>query len=316
MTATRLALLLPLLAPGCNGTQASPQPAATAFDEARAWQDLLHLCNEIGPRRIATPGAEATREYLAAELKKLKGWTVENDPFVAVPPEGARRSGELEGVNVLARRAGTVEGELWFASHYDTFDLPGFVGANDGASSTAVLLELARCLAGEGPREGMSIVLVWFDGEERFPPEPWDDFTNSTFGSQHLVARLQQEKTLAAVRALVLLDMVGDADLGLMIESGHADPTIKKVLERAARTLGDEKLFAYPQSVKDDHIHFHRARVPVVDLIDFRFGPSNRWWHTLEDKPENCSAASLGRVGRLLLTALPELEQAFGGPKD
>jgi Zn-dependent M28 family amino/carboxypeptidase len=91
---------------------------------------------------------------------------------------------------------------------------------------------------------------------------------------------------------------------------------MKTIFERAARALEDEKLFAYPQSVKDDHIHFHRAGVPVVDLIDFRFGPGNRWWHTLEDKPENCSAESLGRVGRLVLAAMPELEQVFGGPEE
>ena len=315
-SAPLLALLLPLTA--CNGTQASSPPAVPAvFDEERAWKDLEFLCEEIGPRRIGTPGAQATRAWLQEELGKLDGWTVEIDDFTCEPPEGARRKGEIQGANVIARRRGTVEGELWICSHYDTFDKPNFVGANDAGSSTVVLLEFARQLAGEEKREGMDIVLVWFDGEEPFPPAPWHDDTNSTFGSRHAVAQLQEEgneDARAAVRAMILLDMVGDKDLNISIESS-SDRRLKAIFERTAFELGDKKLFGAPKPIKDDHIHFRDARIPACDLIDFSFGPGNSYWHTLEDTLDKCSAESLGRVGRLVLSALPALEAEFGGER-
>ena len=315
MSVRHSALLPLLLLAACNGTQASPQAASTEFDEERAWKDLIYLCEEIGQRRIGTPGAVKTRDYLQQEMGKLDGWAVEIEEFIAVPPEGARRSGEIAGANVLARLQGTEEGEIWIGSHYDTYDMPGFIGANDGASSTAVLLELARQLATDTPRTGMTIVLAWFDGEEKFPPLAWDNNTNSTFGSRHTVARLVEEERIRDVRALILLDLVGDKDLGLMVESNYVDQRIKRVLESAARARDDDKIFTAAQGVNDDHIHFHRERVPVVDLIDFRYGPNNRWWHTLEDTPENCSAESLGRVGRLILAALPEMQVEFAAGK-
>ncbi len=300
-----LLVLGPLLA-ACG--QPGPAVPLPDFDEARAFADLRHLVEEIGDRRIGTPGAEATRAYIRSQLEPL-GWVFEEDPFPVVPPEGARRKGEIQGVNLLARRPGTEPGEIWIGSHYDTFDLPGFVGANDGGSSTAVLLELGRQLAGRDPIEGPGITLVWFDGEEKFPPVAWDDKSNSTFGSRHLVERLRAEKRLDEVLALVLLDMVGDRDLALQVES-RSSGRLVRAFEAAAQDLGwvgRNAILAGTYELQDDHLHFIRASVPAIDLIDFRYGPSNRWWHTREDTLDKCSAASLGRTGRLVLATLPHL---------
>lgn len=318
-----LATLLTCLTLGfsaCGGTQAnqhgrqdpaSKEKGGPAFDEERAFEDLRYLCEEIGPRRIGTKGAQKTRAWLQEQFEDMEGWTVTEDAFLAQPPEGSRRKGEVEGVNILARRPGTEAGEVWIASHYDTFDLPGFVGANDAGSSTVVLLELARQLQGEGARNGQTIVLAWFDGEERFPPLKWDDFTNSTFGSRDLAERMKEEETIEDISALILLDMVGDAKLGVLKES-TSHPKLKSIMERTAASLDDPNLFVGQRDIKDDHIHFRRRNVPAINLIDFNYGPVNSYWHTKEDNLEHVSAESLGRIGRLVLAALPAVEKEFG----
>jgi hypothetical protein len=301
-----------LIQASCDGTRAGT-PAAiagpVAFDEQRAFADLQYLVATIGPRRIATPGAEQTRAYLRRQLEPM-GWTIEESKFDAIAPEGAQRKGTFAGVNVLARRAGTQPGEIWIASHYDTYDKPGFVGANDAGSSTALLLELGRQLGGSGPREGASLVLAFFDGEEKFPPLAWHDDTNSTFGSRHEAKRLKEARRQHEIRAFLLFDLIGDKDLGISIES-DSDAGLKRIFERTAHALGDKQLFVEPQQIKDDHMHFRRLGIPVTDLIDFKYGPNNVHWHENTDTLENVSAASLGRVGRLLLTALPEIEKSF-----
>ncbi len=301
-------LLLAAAAACCGQRTPAPSLPKTDFDAGRCFEDLRTLVEDIGVRRIGTPESARTRAFIRAQLKN-QGWRFEEDPFSCTPPEGARRKGTVQGVNLLARRAGTKPGEIWIAGHYDTYDLPAFLGANDGGSSTAILIELGRQLAGEGPRQGMGLVLCWFDGEESFSPIPWDDHTNSTFGSRHLAAKLQESGGLKAVRALLLLDMVGDKDLTLIHETGSTG-WLHDLLDKKARALGWPHLLAGgSQEIKDDHVPFRRLGVPAIDLIDFRYGPLNRFWHTREDTLDKCSAESLGKMGNLILAALPEIEK-------
>ncbi|MAW59441.1 MAG: hypothetical protein CMJ94_01255 [Planctomycetes bacterium] len=315
----RLALAALLLvacqaAPSCSGSNGSgtlppvPNQNELNFDQDRAWQDLTYLVETIGRRRIGTEGAQRTREYIRAELAKL-GWQFEEDVFQCEPPEGANRRGTVTGTNLIARWPGTVERELWIASHYDTFDRPKFVGANDGGSSTAVLIELGRQLAGEAgtPREGPGIALVWFDGEEPFYPVRWDDDTNSTFGSRHLAQRAVDEGFDEQILALVLLDMVGDKDLGLNVEQ-LSTPWLDQVFRQTATEMGQSSLIVGSREIKDDHRPFLRKGIPAIDLIDFNYpNISNRYWHTDEDTLDKCSPESLGLVGRLVLAALPRV---------
>ncbi|MDA0666312.1 MAG: M28 family peptidase [Planctomycetota bacterium] len=308
-----------LISPSCGDSQARAQTSveinlkngqAPDFDEERAFEDLRFLCEEIGPRRIGTKGLQQTTAWLQAQMAELEGWNVSLDTFKAQPPAGARRQAEVDGVNVLARRTGTEPGEIWICSHYDTYDYPGFVGANDAGSSTVVLLELARQWAGKEEREGQTLVLAWFDGEERFPPIPWQDFTNSTFGSRDLAERMFKEETIDGISALILLDMIGDAQLGVLKEQS-SDSMLKQIMERTAGVLGDPNLFVGQRDIQDDHIHFRRRNVPSINLIDFNYGPGNSYWHTREDNMEHVSAKSLGRIGRLILAALPAVEREF-----
>ncbi|MBC8327695.1 MAG: M28 family peptidase [Planctomycetes bacterium] len=303
-------LLLGACASGSCDQQASTPLTPPAFDRDRAWADLEHLVG-IGPRPMGTEALAETRRYLHQQLDGL-GWLVEEFPFTAKAPPGARRQGEFTGVNLLARRPGTEAGEIWIASHYDTYDLRGFLGANDGGSSTAVLLELARQLGGPEVRQGPTLVLAWFDGEEPFSEVAWDNATNSTFGSRHQVELLRKDDALRDLRAFILLDMVGDAKLGITLPE-ETDQRLERTFETAALELGYKLMFFERRPIRDDHLPFYKARVPVINLIDLKFGPglSNEWWHTAEDTLDKCSAASLGQVGEVVLAALPEVEKGF-----
>ncbi len=301
-----------LLAAACSQSEAGP-PAPPTFDQERAWADLEALV-AIGPRPMGTPELAEARAYLRAQVEP-HGWEIEEVRFTAVAPAGAKRHAngkEWEGVNLLARRPGTEPGEIWIASHYDTYDKRGFVGANDAGSSSAVLVELARQLGGTTPHEGPSLVLAWFDGEEPFSPVPWSNEDNSTFGSRHQVELLKEQGRIDQVRAFVLLDMVGDAKLGIT-PPRECDRRLLGLFETTAHQLGHKRLFFEKRDIRDDHVPFHRARVPVMNLIDLKFGPGlgNDWWHTTEDELSKCSADSLGTIGRLVLAVLPKIGDDF-----
>ncbi len=300
-------------APSCSSPEkpVAINPASISFDAERAFSDLEYLCNEIGARRIGTTGSTKTQQWLKQKIATIEGWTASSGEFTATAPKFARRKGEITGTNVFARREGTKPGEIWICSHYDTLDKPGFVGANDGGSSTVLLLELARQLQGSTPLPGMSIVMCWFDGEESFPPVPWNDNVNSTFGSRHVAYAKKDDGTLKDIRAFVLLDMVGDSQLGL-VKDTTSHSGLKNIFEQTARQLGDANIFVGQKKVSDDHIHFRKLGVPTIDIIDFNFGPANSYWHTNKDVLEYVSAESLARVGRLVLAALPSINLKFG----
>lgn len=304
---TLLLLALPFAISSCGENDLAPTLTPADFDAVRCFEDLRFLVEDIGARRIDTKESAQTRAYIQEQLAGL-GWEFRTDTFAATPPEGARRKGTVTGTNLLAYRPGTEEGSLWLCSHYDTFDRPKFVGANDAGSSTALLIELGRQLGGEGPRQGLGITLCWFDGEEPFYPIRWDDNTNSTFGSRHLSEKMKADGTLSSIKALVLMDMVGDKELGVLIES-MSTGWIARIFEQTAQGLGYHQLLIGRKEVKDDHRTFLRKGVPGIDLIDFHFGPANRFWHTNKDDLSTCSVESLKKIGTLVMTALPSLEE-------
>ena len=295
----------------CSFGQQEAKPLTPpSFDEARAWADLEHFVG-IGPRPMGSAALAEAREYIKAELKDY-GWLIEEVPFTATAPPGARRKGEHNGVNILARRPGSEAGEVWLASHYDTYDQRGFVGANDAGSSSAVLLELARQLGGPEVRSGPTLVLCWFDGEEPFSPVAWSNENNSTFGSRHQVELLKEADALSSIRAFILMDMVGDAKLGITLPE-ETDSRLESIFETTALRLGYKLMFFERRPIRDDHVPFYKARVPVINLIDLKFGTglSNEWWHTAEDQLEKCSPESMRKVGEVVLAALPKVEQEF-----
>jgi hypothetical protein len=285
------------------GAAAAQRPIS--FDAARAWRDLEHIVG-LGPRPSGSPALDRTREYLASELGKVgvRTWT---QPFVA-----ATALGPVSTTNLVAEIPGLRTDVVLFGGHYDTKFYPRFrfVGANDGASSTAVLLELARRLA-IGPRQ-YTVWVVFFDGEEERDPE---SNRGALHGSRYFVEALARSGQIGRVRAAVVVDMIGDRELDIRRDSGSAG-WLNEIVWTTAGRLGHGRHFLEETvSIEDDHVPFLRAGVPAALLIDYNYGrtPEGRgFWHTPEDTIDKLSPRSLGVVGDVLVNALPAIETSLG----
>jgi Zn-dependent M28 family amino/carboxypeptidase len=251
----------------------------------------------IGPRVAGTPANAAARQHLLKTLGALGIKAVEQ-PFTATTPQGA-----VKMVNIIATLPGTRPEKIILGSHFDTklFRDVRFVGANDGASSTAALLEIGRVLAAR-PQRPFTTELVFFDGEEAFVQ--WSD-TDGTYGSRYYVDAAKAAGALKSIRAFILLDMIGDKSLALRRET-NSTPWLTDIIWNTARRLGHQTHFiAEATAIEDDHIPFVQAGVPSVDLIDLEYTA----WHTANDTIDQISARSLQVVGDVVLAALPEIEQ-------
>lgn len=290
-------LLLLLAAP--YGVRAAG--TAQTFDGARAFGDLKRLV-DFGPRPAGSPALAEARRWIIQQLKPT-GAQVEEDSFTASTPVGS-----LPMTNIIAKFPGTQAKVVMVTGHYDTKREEGFrfLGANDGGSSAALLLELARVL--KGREHALTYWLVFFDGEEAVR-EQWTDEDN-TYGSRHLVQKLSSAGELGRIRAMILVDMIGDANLDIHREA-DSTPWLTDLVFTAAHRLGYTKEFLdSPNGIGDDHIPFVNAGVAAVDLIDFDYGPDNSYWHTEKDTVEHCSPLSLTIVGRVVLATLDDLEKS------
>ncbi len=283
----------------CAAATQSKAPAS-AFDSQRAFAHLRTLV-EMGPRVSGTPANARTRQYIITTLAAA-GITAVEQPFTAQTPLGP-----VAMANVIATLPGTRPERIIVASHFDTklFREFTFVGASDGGSSTGALLELGRVLAAQ-PR-AFTVELLFFDGEEAVVE--WSA-TDSTYGSRHYVQAAQAADTLRTIKALVLLDMIGDRHLNIRRES-QSTPWLSDIIWAAAARLGHQRHFLPERTpVEDDHLPFLRAGVPAVDIIDLDY-PA---WHTAADTLDNVSAESLQVVGDVVLAALPDIERHLGQP--
>jgi Zn-dependent M28 family amino/carboxypeptidase len=280
----------------------SPQLYAQGpFNGGRAFEDLKHLVS-FGPRPAGSTALAESRRWIISQLKQT-GAQVEEDSFTADTPLG-----QIPMTNVTAKFPGTQSKVVMVTGHYDTkrFDNFRFVGANDGASSAALLLELAGEL--QGRKHESTYWLVFFDGEEA-EREQWVDPDN-TYGSRHMVQELTADGELGRIRAMILVDMIGDAHLDIHREESST-PWLNDAVFSAAHRLGYEKEFLdSPTSVGDDHTAFLNAGVAAVDLIDFDYGPDNSYWHTDKDTVDHCSPVSLTIVGRVVVATLEDLEKS------
>jgi len=294
-----LAALTALLA--CAARPAPPpQPAASAptFDSARAFEDLKQQV-AFGPRPAGSPALQRTRDYIKRQLVAA-GLEPQEQPFDARTPAGT-----IHMVNIRATLPGQVQnrGRLVIGGHYDTklsHDFP-FVGASDGASSAAFLLELARAL--KGRTNPLPIELLFLDGEEAVNWN-WDDkTTDHTYGSRHYVQQAKQAGTTKDIKAFILVDMIGDRDLGIQRE-GYSTPWLTDAVWSAAKQLQRPEFLASVTPIEDDHLEFLAADIPSVDIIDLDY-PA---WHTAKDDLDHVSARSLQAVGDVVLAALPAIE--------
>lgn len=263
-----------------------------SFDSARAFEHLKALV-AIGPRAAGSEGAAKTRAYIRKELDAL-GLQVVEQPFDAQTPAGT-----IPMVNLIATVPGASPNRILFASHYDTkrFTEFSFVGANDSGSSTAFLLEFARVL--KARRNATTIELVFFDGEEAFGE--WE--TGNTWGSRHYVAAARRDGTLQRIKAMILVDMIGEKDPVFKRES-NSTPWLTDIIWSTARKLGRQEFVDAETPVEDDHIPFLEAGIPAVDIIDLEYP----YWHEAEDTIDKLSPQSLQAVADVVLAALPLIE--------
>ena len=276
---------------------------ATTFDGDHALQYVKDIV-KFGPRPLGTANHKKVEDYLDA---RLKGDAVEDDVFTADTPVG-----KFPVHNVIAKFPGTKDGIIIVASHYDT-NYPlrntAYVGANDGASSSALLLELAAELRGK-PHDGYSVWLVWDDAEEAMKPDTEMPFMDdSLYGITHLAEKWQADGTLKKVKAFLLADMIGDADLEVERDS-NSSPWLEDVVYEAATRLGYQShFFTRNNQVSDDHLPFMKRGVPCADLIDFTYGYNNVFWHTPQDTVDKLSPKSLQIVGSVILETIRLLDR-------
>lgn len=269
------------------------------IDAQRAFQYTKEV-TAFGPRYMGNENHKKLENYIIAHLK---GDEVESDSFTADTVEG-----KFPVRNIIAKYPGAKDGIIVIAGHYDT-NYPlrntGYVGANDGGSSTAILLEYANHLRGK-KRDGYSVWLVWTDGEEAV--RQWSD-TDSDYGSRHLAEKWEKDGTLKKIKAFVLMDMIGDADLDIIRET-NSTPWLLDLVYAAAQLYGYQSHFyALQGPIEDDHLPFLKRGVPCVDVIDLDYGYNNAYHHTPQDTMDKLSPRSLQIVGDTTMEAIRMIDR-------
>src|SRR5262245_10394726 len=290
-----LRLACPAYAVGQARSGQAAGAAAPAFDSGRAWEHLRQLV-AIGPRPSGSPAIEQTRKYIKDQLAAI-GLTATEQTWEEQTPIDRVRF-----VNLVATIPGARKERIVFAGHYDTklYREFRFVGASDGGSSAAFLLELARVL--KARKNPFTVELLFLDGEEARLPE-WSG-TDNTYGSRHYVEAGKRDSSLASLKALILVDMIGDRDLRIRRETNSTPWLTNLIWDAAKRLRLDNAFIAESTRVDDDHIPFLAAGVPSVDVIDLDYDA----WHTPKDTLDAVSARSLQTVGDVVLAALPGIE--------
>jgi peptidase M28-like protein len=288
--------------------QGMPEP----FDSNKAYEHLRQMVGH-GPRPSGSAALRETRAYITRQLSSY-GLTVEEQKFTAQTPKGP-----IEMINLITRLRGTRPERILITGHYDTKLLPKFVGASDGASSAAVLIELARVLKNRPHEYGYEF--VWFDGEEAVC-EGWDECSkpgapDNTYGSRYYVDAAKKANALTSIKAMILFDMIGARDLKLRRETDMSTPWLIDMFWSTAKKLGHGSTFVDDPGGGvggDDHEPFWKEKIPTLDIIDLVDYPQ---WHNMVccDDLNHVAARSLQIVGDVTLAALPDVEKKLMGGK-
>jgi glutaminyl-peptide cyclotransferase len=279
--------------------QSTDSGTLPSIDAARAMQYTREV-TAFGPRPMGSANHKKLEQYIYAHLK---GDQLVDDLFTADTPEG-----KFPVRNIIAKFSGTKDGIIVIAGHYDT-NYPlrnaGYVGANDGGSSTGLLLELANQLRGR-KRDGYSVWLLWTDGEEAV--KLWTD-SDSVYGSRHLAEEWQKDGTLRKIKAFLLEDMIGDADLNIDHEQ-QSTPWLEDLVYQAATRYGYQSyFFGRTLPIEDDHLPFLQRGVPSADLIDMNYGYNDVFHHTPQDTMDKLSPKSLQIAGSVILETVQMLDK-------
>jgi len=281
--------------------QSIPLELWTEFSGQRAMENA-RLQVECGPRAAGSPELAHARERITTALQ-ASGWNTELQQFTTPTPNGP-----VQMVNVIARfplesgnRAGLASQKVIVASHYDTklFRTISFVGANDGASSTGALLELARVLAMDPPLAAQ-VELVFFDGEEAV--QQFTE-TDGLYGSRYYATQLRDSGRAAQFTCGIVWDMIGDKDLTITLPIDSPKNLTVGILASANKLSCKNAFRIFERPMLDDHVPLNQiARIPSLDIIDFEYAP----WHTADDSLDKLSATSLQTIGAVTLHYLKQ----------
>jgi len=286
----------------------SPLSATGGFDGARAYEHVRQLV-EIGPRPPGSDGIHRAQGYIIGQLKSF-GCQVEEHDF-----HGSTPLGDVAMKNIVAKIPGTGSDIVLYTTHYDTLRMSNFVGADDGGSGTGLMLELARLFCVRKAKITTNVWIVFFDGEEA--QGQWTDKnsvqwtnTNSTYGSREMAASMALSGDLRHVKAMILADMIGPANLKIKRDTGSTGWLTDLIWATATR-LGYGNVFVNESTTVggDDHFSFIRRGVPGCDIIDFDIEPS--YWHTPQDTLDKVDPHSLAIVGHVFVETLSALEKKF-----
>ena len=285
-----------LLAAALSSARAQDLPQ---FDGKRAL-DYTRQFVAVGPRWIGSPGHAKAEAFLKTQFRRDQ---LEEDTFTTNTP-----AGPMEMHNFIVRFPGKKDGVIVLASHYETnYPLRDihYIGANDGGSTTGLLIEMANYLRGK-TLDGYSVWLLFTDGEEAI--KSWTD-ADSVYGSKHLAEKWQADGTLKRIKAFILADMLGDRDLDIQRDL-NSTPWLEDLIYQAASEYGWQSyFFENKTSDEDDHLPFVHRGVPCADLIDLDYGYNNAYWHTAEDTMDKLSAKSLTIAGDTILETIRLLDQ-------
>lgn len=273
--------------------------AQARFNGSKAYE-YARTFAEIGPRWPTGPGHAKAEAFIRNQFKHDQ---LEEDIFSANTPIGP-----VTLHNFIVRFPGKKDGIIVLGSHYET-NYPlrniNFVGANDGAATTGLLIGIGDQLRGK-KLDGYSIWLVFFDGEEAF--QHWSA-SDSTFGSRHLAAKWGGDGKLGHIKAFILADMIGDKDLDIQRET-NSTGWLVDLVRQAAKKYGYERyFFQTDEPVEDDHLPFVKRGVPSIDVIDLDYGPDNSYHHTVQDTIDKVSARSLSIDGDVFLETIRLINQ-------
>jgi Zn-dependent M28 family amino/carboxypeptidase len=286
---------------GQNGSQ----PLHDKFDAQQAYAYTAQVSG-FGERWPGTPGHAKTEKLIHDVLKK-DGAQIEGDDFTATTPTGSLPVHNIVGKFNMS--ADPKQPIFILAGHYDTLHKAGFIGANDGGSSTAILLSFADALAHQKTK--MQIWLVWTDLEEGTFVE-----NDGLYGSRHLAKKLEDDGTSPRIKGFFLLDMIGDKDLNVARET-QSTRSLQDAIAAAAKQLGYSRyFFQYEMGITDDHVEFLNVGIPAVDVVDAQFGRMGprfdgmgEFHHANTDTMDKVSRSSLEIVGRTILLTVELLDR-------
>jgi len=290
----------PPLLPISAAEAAPPASETGGFDGAKAYDFTAKLV-AFGPRPSGSDAIALTQTYILSQLKNF-GCQVDTDDFHAETPIGS-----LPMKNIVAKIPGTGQGIILLLTHYDTKRLDNFVGAEDGGSSSGLMLEMAQLLCSAQKQRPYAVWIGFVDGEEAVIN--WDTNNDNTYGSRELAARMAISGDLKKTKAVILADMIGQNGLHIPRET-DSTKWLKDLIWNTAARLGYKDVFVSGESqASDDHDSFLRRGIPAADVIDLQDYMNEGYWHTPQDTMDKISPRSLAIVGHVILESVDELQK-------